>query len=168
MVQWLRNSKSAQWVLLALRLYVGWALLKAGWDKVTATQAFDAAGFLQGAVKASQGQFPVVQGWYADFVSGFAIPNVGLFNFLVPWGELLVGIGLITGTFTTFSVIMAMTMNFNYLLAGAGNTNTNLVFCAMFIAFAGFNAGRLGLDAYLIPWLRSRMGKGNASRSASA
>ena len=31
---------------------------------------------------------PSVQGWYAGFLENLALPNAGLFNVLVPWGEL--------------------------------------------------------------------------------
>ncbi|RUQ28295.1 DoxX family membrane protein [Peribacillus cavernae] len=45
----------------------------------------------------------------------FAFPNVGLFNVIVPWGELWVGIGLILGVFTSYAVLMGLIMNFAYI-----------------------------------------------------
>ena len=52
----------------------------------------------------STGDHPAVQGWYAAFLKGFALPNVELFNFLIAWGEVGVGLGLILGTFTTIAL----------------------------------------------------------------
>ncbi|WP_108585864.1 hypothetical protein [Paenisporosarcina sp. OV554] len=42
---------------------------------------------------------PAVQEWWVIFLKNLAIPN-HTFNFLVPWGKLLVGIGLLIGCFT--------------------------------------------------------------------
>lgn len=59
--------------------------LTAGWHKVM--DGFDATGFIKGAIAKAGGEHPAVQGWYAAFLEGFALPNVELFNFLVAWGE---------------------------------------------------------------------------------
>jgi thiosulfate dehydrogenase [quinone] large subunit len=168
MMNWLRTSNMAAGILVVLRVYVGWLFLKAGWTKITAERAFDATGFLKGVAAKATGQVPSVQQWYADFVSDVALPNVDVFNFLVPWGELLVGIGLITGTLTTFSVVMGLLMNFNYLLAGAVSTNPNMVFCEFWIAAAGWNAGKFGLDYWVIPWLRAKVGARREVRTAGS
>ena len=37
--------------------------------------------------------------WYVSFLEGFAIPNAEIFSFVVAWGEVLVGLGLIVGVF---------------------------------------------------------------------
>jgi hypothetical protein len=39
------------------------------------------------------GEHPAVQDWWAVFLKNTTLPNVELFNFLVPWGELFVGCG---------------------------------------------------------------------------
>ncbi|MBL0385797.1 DoxX family protein [Tumebacillus sp. ITR2] len=159
MNEWLRNSKVAAALLVLVRIYVGWKFLDAGWHKITGAKAFDASGLLKGAVAGSTAAKPTVQAWYGSFVDSFALPNVGLFNFLVQWGELLVGIGLILGVFTTFAALMAMFMNFNYLFAGAISTNPNLIFLSIFIVVAGFNAGKFGGDYFVIPFLRAQLQK---------
>ncbi len=49
-MNWLRENKYAAILLTLVRLYVGWKWLTAGWGKLTASKAFDASGFLQGAI----------------------------------------------------------------------------------------------------------------------
>ncbi|RSK27680.1 DoxX family protein [Bacillus sp. HMF5848] len=157
MVKFLRENKIASAILVLFRLYVGWQFLHAGWGKVTG--GFDASGYLKGAIGKATGDHPAVQGWWAAFLEGFALPNVSLFNFLVAWGELLVGIALIVGIFTTFSALMGLTMNFAFLFSGTTSTNPQLVILGVFILVAGANAGRFGLDYYVLPYIRQFISK---------
>lgn len=156
-VSWLRDSVSASWLLLLIRLYVGYQWLTSGWGKVTG--GFDAAGFLNGAIGKSTGEHPAVQGWWASFLEHFALPNVGLFNVLIPYGEMLVGIGLILGTFTWAAAFFGMMMNFAFLFSGTVSTNPLLLLLEIFIVVAGANAGRIGLDRYILPYLRRSFGR---------
>lgn len=151
-VNFLRNNVYAAYGLLVLRLYIGYAWLTAGWGKVTGN--FDASGFLKGAIAKASGEHPAVQGWWASFLEAFALPNAGLFSFLVAWGELLVGLGLILGCFTTLAALMGMVMNFAFLFSGTVSTNAQMVLLTIFIVVAGVNAGRLGADRYVLPYLR--------------
>jgi thiosulfate dehydrogenase [quinone] large subunit len=155
-IQFLRKNVYASYVLLVLRLYLGWSWLQAGWGKIVGGN-FDATGFLKGALEKVSGDHPAVQPWWADFISGFALPNVGLFNILVPWGEFLVGLGLILGIFTTFAVLMGLVMNFSYMFSGTTSTNPQMVLIGMFIIIAGFNAGKIGLDRWVIPFINKQM-----------
>lgn len=151
-VNFLRKNGYAAYGLLVLRLYLGYAWLTAGWGKVTGD--FDASGFLKGAIAKASGDHPAVQGWWASFLEAFALPNSGLFSFLVAWGELLVGLGLILGCFTTFAALMGMVMNFAFLFSGTISTNAQMVLLTIFIVVAGANAGRIGADRYVLPYLR--------------
>ena len=155
MMNWLRSRKTAALLLTLMRLYVGWTFLKAGWKKLTGERDFDASGFLKGAVAKSEGQNPVVQGWYGDYLESTVLPNVELVNFLVPWGELLVGAGLMLGIFTTFAALIGALMNFSFLFAGAISVNPNLILLEFFLLAAGFNAGRFGGDNWVIPVVRT-------------
>ena len=154
-VKFLREHVIASYLLLILRIYVGWEWVQAGWEKITGDTAFDSAKFLQAAVKKATGEHPAVQNWWASFLSHVAVPNAGFFSFLVQWGELLVGIGLIVGCFTTFATLMGMIMNFAYLLSGTTSTNPQLLLLEIFIVVAGFNAAKWGLDYWVIPYLKS-------------
>ncbi|WP_070121301.1 DoxX family protein [Bacillus marinisedimentorum] len=158
MVKWLRENNIASALLLVLRVYLGYSWLTGGWGKITGG-GFDASGFLQGAVGKASGDHPAVQGWWASFLEGFAIPNVGLFNILVPWGEFLVGIALILGIFTSFAALMGITMNFAFLFSGTTSTNPQMVLLTIFILVAGANAGKYGLDRYVMPIIRKALNK---------
>ncbi|MDF2681377.1 MAG: DoxX family protein [Brevibacillus sp.] len=153
-VGYLKENVYASYLLTILRLYLGWVWFEAGSKKIAS--GFDASGFLHGAVSKSAGEHPAVQAWWAGFVNDIALPNVELFNFLVPWGELLVGIGLLFGTFTTFAVWMGILMNFSYMFSGTTSTNPQMVVMEMLILVAGFNAAKIGLDRWLIPLLRNK------------
>lgn len=78
-------------------------------------KGFDATGYLQGAIEKSKGAQPAVQSWWASFLQEFAIPNVDLFNTLVTWGEILVGIGLIVGCLTKTAVFWPCNELFLYV-----------------------------------------------------
>ncbi|MBP1999277.1 thiosulfate dehydrogenase [quinone] large subunit [Paenibacillus shirakamiensis] len=137
-----------------IRVYLGYEWIKGGWSKVT--EGFDASGFLSGALAKSTGEYPDVQTWWASFLQHVAIPGVGFFNVLVSYGEFLVGLGLILGTFTTFAALMGFVMNLAYLLSGSVSTNAQMLVLEVIIIAAGMNAARLGLDYWLIPLLFKR------------
>lgn len=158
-MNWLRESKYAAGILTVIRLYLGWSWITGGWGKLTGEKAFDASGFLAKAVEK-----PVMKGEeliypaYTGFIENFALPNVKLFNFLVPWGEFLIGLGLLLGALTTAAVFFGMLMNFMFMFAGTISTNPWMVLLSIFILVAGANAGKFGADYYILPYLRKRIG----------
>ncbi|BCB02755.1 DoxX family protein [Bacillus sp. KH172YL63] len=150
-MKWWENEKvSVLWTVVRIWLGVQW--MEAGWHKVTG--GFDAGGFLQGALGKAGGEHPAVQGWYAAFLEGFAIPNIELFNVLIPWGELFVGIGLILGFMTIPALLAGAFMNLNFLLAGTVSTNPILYTAAVILLFAGGGAYYWGADRLLIPFMK--------------
>lgn len=154
------------WTVIRIWLGVQW--LTAGFHKVVGE--FDAGGFLQGALANATGDNPVVQGWYATFLESFALPNVGLINILIPWGELLVGIGLILGVATIPALIAGAFMNLNFLLAGTLSTNPGLYTIAIILLFTGTASYYYGVDRFLAPYLKERftkkMSKNNEGKEA--
>lgn len=154
-VHFLRHHSVASYLLTLFRLYLGVQWLTAGWGKIK--DGFDASGFLFGALKKSTGEHPEVQSWWAGFLKNFAIPHVEMFNILVPWGEFLVGLGLLLGTFTALAALMGAVMNFSYLLSGSSSTNPEMVLLEVLLLVAGFNASKIGLDRWIIPFLRKKL-----------
>lgn len=154
---------TALWTIV--RIYLGYQWISAGWEKITNPQWVGGqvpagiSGFLNGAVAKAGGAHPAVQGWYADFLKNFAVPNAGLFSYLVAFGEFAVGLGLILGTLTTIALIAGAFMNLNYLLAGTTSTNPNDFAIAMILLFAGAYAYTIGLDYFILPAWRKRFGK---------
>src|ERR1035437_2885646 len=100
------SNPKLSWLCFLLRMYVGWAWLTAGWEKVinptwVGSQAGVAlSGFLTGSLAKATGAHPQVASWYADFIKTIALPNSVIFSYLVSFGELFVGVGLILGAFT--------------------------------------------------------------------
>ncbi|OCA88892.1 DoxX family protein [Pseudobacillus wudalianchiensis] len=159
-IHFLRENRYASYGLLVLRLYLGWQWLHAGWEKISGGQ-FDASGFLLGAVEKMTGEHPAVQPWWGTFLKEFALPNVEIFNALIPWGEFLVGLGLILGLFTSYAALMGLVMNFSYLLSGTTSTNPQMVILGFVVLVAGVNAGRIGVDR----WISRRAGKSSVKNS---
>ncbi|GGC79669.1 hypothetical protein GCM10007216_07710 [Thalassobacillus devorans] len=163
----LRENNVAAAILTVLRVYLGYAWLTAGWGKLTGG-GFDSAGFIQGAIGNASGEHPAVQAWWASFLEGVALPNAEIFTFLVMWGEVLVGIALILGIFTNFAAIMGLVMNFAFLFSGTVSTNAQMVLLTVFIAVAGYNAGKIGLDRWVIPFIRQYTTKKEATTAPAA
>jgi thiosulfate dehydrogenase [quinone] large subunit len=157
MIRFLRENVYAAAGLLILRLYLGWEWMTAGWHKITGE--FDASGFIKGAIGKATGDHPAVQSWWANFLEGVALPNADLFSFMVKWGEFLVGLGLLLGCLTTAAVFFGMMMNFAFMFSGTTSTNPQMVLLSIFIIVAGYNAGKFGLDYYVIPYLRNWFNK---------
>ncbi|MBY0014385.1 DoxX family protein [Paenibacillus typhae] len=150
---WFRTNKIAMLLLTVVRIYVGYQWIEAGWHKLTG--GFDASGFLKGAIAKSVGEDATVQAWWGSFLQHAALPNVDFFNLLVPAGEFLVGLGLILGTFTTFAALMGLVMNAAYLLSGTVSTNVQLLLMEVIIIVSAANAGAIGLDRWVLGYLRS-------------
>ena len=152
-------------IFSVLRIWLGIQWILGGWHKVV--DGFDASGFLHGSLAKATGDNPAVQSWYAAFLESFALPNVELFNILVPWGELLVGIGLVLGLATMPALIAGAFMNLNFLLAGTISTNPVLYTVAVILLFAGSAAYYAGLDRVALPYLKNHVGKGRGKGQIS-
>ena len=152
-MNFIRNNKIFAGVLAFIRVYIGYQWITAGWGKVTS--GFDASGFIQGAIANAGGENPTVQAWWGACLETFPLPNAGMFSFMVAWGEVLVGLALILGIFTNFAALMGLTMNFAFLFSGTVSTNAQMVVLTMFVLVAGFNAGRYGLDRWVIPFIKN-------------
>ena len=146
-------------VWLLIRLYVGWEWLIAGWSKfnnpvwVGDKAGVAIQGFLNGALAKTSGAQPDVSGWYAAFIQNFALPNATFFSYLVTFGEIAVGIGLILGLFTGIAAFFGTFMNMNYLFAGTVSSNPVLFLLQLFLILAWRVAGWFGLDRWVLPAL---------------
>ncbi|MFD0672394.1 DoxX family protein [Cohnella sp. GCM10027633] len=154
-MRWWRENVWAAIAVTLLRIYVGWQWIDAGWHKLA--DGFDAGGFLNNAVgkpvidrATNEAIYPT----YTNFLEHFALPNVKLINFLIPLGEFLIGVGLIVGGLTVAAAFFGLMLNFLFLFAGTVSTNPWLLLLGTIVLVAGANAGRYGLDFYLMPLLR--------------
>lgn len=175
------------WLWLIVRVYVGWQWLVAGVDKLTGYSidvgsfgqkvgspwvfsGHDGQGlsfFFKGAIAQTTGAHPAVQGWYGWFLQHIALPNAGFFAYVITFGEILVGLGLIFGVLTGIAAFFGLFMNLNFLLAGAVSINPIIGGLALFLVLAWRVAGYYGGDRFLLPLLGTPW-TGTLTRQAKA
>lgn len=159
--RYLFTSTSSAWLWLIIRIYVGYQWLKAGWGKVTSEvwTGAKAGAALQGFINEAIAKSNVttghadVTGWYANYLEHIVLPNAKVFSYIVAYGELLVGLGLILGLLTGIAAFFAGLMNVSYLLAGTLSTNPLLFVLATWLVLAWKVAGWYGLDRWALPML---------------
>ncbi len=151
------------WLWLIIRLYVGYEWFIAGYDKIInpnwiGSKAGTAlTGFLNNSISLTTGAHPAVQPWYSAFLKAVILPAAGFWSYVVAFGEVLTGVGLILGVFTGIAAFFGFFMNMNYLLAGSVSTNPVLLFLSIFLVLAWKTAGWWGLDRWVLvdlgtPW----------------
>lgn len=94
-----------------------------------------------------------VTGRYAVFLENAVLPNAKVFGFVVAYGEVLVGLGLILGLLTGIAAFFGGFMNVSFLFAGTLSTNPLLFVLATWLALAWKNAGWYGLDRWALPYV---------------
>ena len=154
-MRWWRENRWAAVAVTLLRIYVGWLWVEAGWHKLV--DGFNAEGFLNNAVAKpviDRATNEAIYPTYTGFLEHFALPNLKLINFLIPLGEFLIGVGLIVGGLTAAAAFFGLMLNFLFLFAGTVSTNPWLLLLGAIVFMAGANAGRYGLDYYLMPLIR--------------
>jgi hypothetical protein len=146
----LRSAQNPNLALAGLQLFVGYAWLLAGVDKLL-LGAFPAqlGGLLRTAM--GGGHLP---GFFVVLLRGLVVPNTVLFGYLIEWGETLAGLGLMTAGLVTLLRPLAGRY-FGSTLAAL------FLFGARFFErlapLAATGAGLLGLNYFLldgapVPW----------------
>lgn len=136
-----------KWPIALLRVYMGYFFLSAGLGKLFG--GFLSKPILLGIVNGyvKEGRIPFFQSFLTDVV----IPNVAIFNYLVVFGEALLGISLILGLFLRLSTLLGIFMNLNFYFACPKQAqNLNKTFIIIETVLFLLAAGRVyGLDALL-------------------
>lgn len=133
--------------LLVLRVLLGVLFLYAGISKLMDPE-WSAAGFL-GNAKTFSGLY----GWFGSEANIFWV------NFLNEWGQVAIGLGLITGLFTSIAAISGIIMMILYYFPGLDFpyigehgflVDDHLIYAAaLYVLFATKAGNYLGLDAFL-------------------
>jgi uncharacterized membrane protein YphA (DoxX/SURF4 family) len=139
------------YLLSILRIYLGVILLYTVIGKLTAPTPFSAEmlDFLNFEIKAGR-----PSAFYVNFLQSVVIPNAKLFSYLVMTGEVIAGLGLLTGTLTRLCAFIALLLFVNYLFAKgrwfwSPDSEDAAVFFISLVLLLG-KAGRFfGLDYYL-------------------
>lgn len=157
MMKFWRENVWAAGIVTIIRVLLGYKWLTSGWGKITGDTPFSAEGYLNNAItnpvldKATgEALYPT----YNAFIEHLALPNIKIINVLVPWGEVLIGVGLILGTLTLTAAFFGLMMNFMFMFAGTISSNPWLVLLGFLVILAGANAGKFGLDRFVMPWLK--------------
>lgn len=159
--RFLFQSAAASPLWLAVRLFVGSQFLTSGWGKLTGGKWLDGTGsailpFWQNAVRIPEppGRPAITYDWYRDFLQLLIDSNSApWFSYVIVFGELAVGLGLILGAFVGLAAAGGLLMNLSFLLAGTTSTNPVLATLAVLLILAWKNAGYIGLDRALLPLL---------------
>ena len=157
--RYLFNNTRAGLLWLRIRLFVGFSFLEAGLHKAQGTGWLDGGsallGFWKGAVTVPQGGRPPISfEWYRDFLNVLINNNTqGWFAYLIVFGEIAVGLGLIFGILVGFASFFGALMNMSFLLAGSASTNPILFTCEIGLILGWRVAGYYGLDRYLLPMI---------------
>ncbi|ELZ30215.1 DoxX family protein [Halosimplex carlsbadense 2-9-1] len=141
------HSLSA-WFVLALRLMMGYAFLHSGLAKVLGG-GFAADGYLVHSAATNGNPLEGMFLWMGttDWFVAFA-------NVAVPWGEVLIGLGLLVGALVRlaafFGALMMLMFYFGNWSIEHGVINGDFAYMLVFLAVAAFGAGRIiGLDTLI-------------------
>jgi len=174
-VRFLFHNTRAGLFWLPIRLFVGFAWLEAGWHKFTDPEWMQGGAALRAyweraAAIPEQGRPPITYEWYRDFIQ--MLLNGGhesWFAYVVTFGELAIGLGLLVGALTGIAAFFGATMNMSFLLAGSASTNPIMFALAVGLMLAWRVAGYYGVDRYLLPALGAPWRPGTVfRRDASA
>ncbi|MFB6085181.1 MAG: DoxX family protein [Halodesulfurarchaeum sp.] len=157
----LNGTWAAYWLFL-LRVITGYWILHAGLTKVWETYVlgspFSAGWFLK---YASQGT--ILEGFMALFNNS---AGIAFTNFMIPWAEFLIGLGILLGAFTRLAAFFGgFLMIFFYFVNAAwshGMVSSDLMGLVLFVTVGVFGAGRIwGVDQYLeqMDWAKNPVAK---------
>ena len=158
-VRFLFHNTRAGLFWLPIRLFVGFAWLDAGWHKFTDPEWMQGGAALRAyweraAAIPEQGRPPITYEWYRDFIQMLLDGgHESWFAYVVTFGELAIGLGLLVGALTGIAAFFGAMMNMSFLLAGSASTNPIMFTLAVGIMLAWKVAGYYGLDRYLLPLL---------------
>jgi uncharacterized membrane protein YphA (DoxX/SURF4 family) len=141
-----RQPTSLGYLALA-RILIGYHFTMVSWMKIS--RGFDGDAlrrFLAG------GQDEPAT-WHRAFIEGFVLPNADWFSQFVAYGELAIGVSLLTGCLVRVASTFGALENLNIYLAVADSpaeAALHRIYILLHIVFVITAAGRsLGLDAWL-------------------
>jgi len=171
--RFLFSNTRAGLLWLPIRLFIGFTWIEAGLSKMQGTGWLDGGTALKGfwtsavAIPAG-GHAPITYDWYRAFLQTLLDNHAYTwFAWLIPFGELAVGLGLVFGVLTGFAAFFGALMNMSFLLAGSASVNPVMFTLAVGLILAWRVAGYYGLDRYLLPRLGVPWRRGVAATQSS-
>ncbi|MGA7362573.1 MAG: DoxX family membrane protein [Candidatus Dormiibacterota bacterium] len=172
LARFLFADKRLSWLWLIVRVYVGWQWVSAAVEKIQgpgwigSTAGVGLKGFVSGSIAQTAGAHPAVQGWYGTLLRDLVLSHVVGWSYVITFGELACGVGLILGIFTGIAAFSGAFMNMNYMMAGAVSINPVLLFLELLLILAWRIAGYLGVDFALLPLLGTPWSRGSRTRQS--
>jgi thiosulfate dehydrogenase [quinone] large subunit len=166
--RFLFSNRAAGLLWLPIRIFIGFQWLEGGWHHITdpkwTTNGDALRAYWENAVKIPEtGRPPISFEWYRDFINVLLNNNAeGWFSWLIAFGELAVGVGLLVGCLTGIAAFFGALMNMSFLLAGSASTNPVLFTFAIGLMLAWKVAGYYGVDRWLLPRLGTPWRPGTA------
>jgi len=143
---------------LAVRFYVGFSWLEAGYHKATGPGWLDGGTALRGfwtkavAVDPKTSAGPITYDWYRHFLQYMLDQQwYTWFGTLIVAGELLVGVGILVGGLVGIAAFCGALLNMSFMLAGSASTNPVLFPLAILLMLAWQVAGYWGADHFVLP-----------------
>jgi thiosulfate dehydrogenase [quinone] large subunit len=172
--RFLFSNSRAGLLWLPIRVFLGFSWLDAGIHKFTDPEWTQGGAALRSyweraAAIPEQGRPPITYEWYRDFINTLlAGGHETWFSWVIIFGEIAVGIGLIFGILTGIAAFFGALMNMSFLLAGSASTNPVLFTLAVGVMLAWKVAGYYGVDRYLLPMLGTPWRPGTIAARESA
>jgi thiosulfate dehydrogenase (quinone) large subunit len=164
--RYLFGNTRAGLLWLPIRIFLGFSWLEAGLHKLFPAGKAIGAGWLDGgsslagfwtgavAVPEAPGHAAITFVWYRDFLNMLLANHAQTwFAYLIVFGEIAIGVGLLVGALVGIAAFFGALMNMSFLLAGSASTNPVLFAFAIGLILAWRVAGYYGLDRYLLPRL---------------
>lgn len=133
--------------LLPLRLFIGIGWLRAGLEK-----CFDPSWHTGAALSAFFGEQLesglVVFPFYQTLIQSVFEPHIALLCWSIMLGEVLIGLALLSGTFSNLALLGGMLMATNFILAGQVNPGAFYIVIQLILFIANVGA-ILGVDYWL-------------------
>lgn len=166
MARFLSRARDAAPLFLGIRLFLGAEWLEAGLHKLEDPRWFQTGEALRGyweravTIPALPGKPSITYPLYRS-VMQFMLDNgwEAWFKYLIIFGEILVGIGLILGALTAIAVAFGMLMNFAFLYAGSTSSNPTFILLGGLIILGWRVSGWWGVDRWLLPYLGTPWGR---------
>ena len=151
----IRHEASKEGIyLVPLRAFIG-----IGWIRAFAEKATDpnwAGGgtlteFLNSHLAADQMPFP----FYRDITTDIFLPHAATLAWIVLLGQLMAGLGILTGTLTTAALLGGLFMNVNFVLAGATDPSPFYIVIQALLLVCGAGA-IMGVDGWIAARRRAK------------
>lgn len=147
------SQRSRTFWVAFLRIFLGFQWLFSGLDKVHSGWLLKGDKLVAGASTSPIGPNPVE--WYVTFMENVVFEYPLLFQYMITLGELALAFSLILGVFSTLGALGSTVMTINFFLSGFYPQNPTLPWFLMAsIACIGASGRALGLDYYILPWLK--------------